>query len=303
MFSLQYMHRQFTSRRFDQLLKSVMHNGMQLPAELQNHLLNHPVCSVALSLRRTLELSYGPPDSQTRQMVEFLLQTQEDNGSFGFAPLPTACGLAALTQILQNAPQGSPPAQRPQALHQAQTRARTALDEMIQDQATHGLPQTSLQDTPLLTESDAMDWAFILQLLSDDITWEENPAIEKLHHWFHANTNQLPTQILKLWHRACWTPTPTGSFNTETTPGSFDTGIPTTGSFSTKTTPPAASRPEPLNSFMGAYAPLTRLRTQHLFMGEFPARHLRACIRPLAGEGRTVPTLGHHSRQIQAHAS
>ena len=207
MFSLQHMHRQFTSRRFDQLLKSVIHNGMQLPSELQNHLLNHPVCSVALGLRRTMELSYGPPNSQTKQMIEFLLQAQEDNGSFGFAPLPTACALAALTKILKNAPQGSPLAQRPQALHQAQTHARTALDEMVHDQTTHGLPQTSLHDTPLLTESDAMDWAFILQLLSDDTTWEGHSAIEKLHHWFHANTNQLPTQILRLWHRTCWTPT------------------------------------------------------------------------------------------------
>lgn len=210
MFSLQHMQRQFTAGRFDQLLKSVMHNGLELPGELAEHLLAHPVCSTALALKRAMEVTYGTPDTTTGKMVEFLLNAQEADGSFGFAPLPTACGLAALRSVMDQAPQGSLPVIRPQALAKAHDAASRAMQAMITEEAQHGLTQTSPRHTPLLTQSDAMDWAFVLMLLSDDLMLHTAPDTERLHRWFAANERQLPESITRIWHRACWTPSAAG---------------------------------------------------------------------------------------------
>jgi hypothetical protein len=208
MFSLQHMQRQFTAGRFDLLLKSVTHNGLQLPGELEEHLHLHPVCATALALRRALEVSYGRPDAQTGRMVAFLLEAQEADGSFGFAPLPTACGLVALGSILQDAPNGSLPAIRPQALAQAHAAASGALHAMITQQVADGLPRMRPDQAPLLMVSDAMDWAFVLLLLSEDTTWEHQQATEPLHRWFARHQQQLPIAITQLWRRTCWTSAP-----------------------------------------------------------------------------------------------
>jgi len=206
MFSLSQMQRQFTTGRFDLLLKSIMHNGLQLPNELAEHLLEHPVCSTALALKRAMEVTYGTPDATTGKMVAFLLETQEADGSFGFAPLPTACGLAALHCVIQQAPQGSLPAVRPQALAKAHDDAACAMLAMIDNEAQHGLTCSAPAQTPLLTESQAIDWAFVLLLLSDDPMLHAAPSTQKLHHWFAANLRQLPDHTARIWNRICWTP-------------------------------------------------------------------------------------------------
>lgn len=208
MFSLQHMQRQFTAGRFDLLLKSVMHNGLELPRELADHLLEHPVCSTALALRRAMEVSYSTPDTTTGRMVEFLLNAQEVDGSLGFAPLPTACGLAALHSVIQQAPQGSLPVIRPQALTQAHDAASGAMLAMITEESQHGLVLSSPSQTPLLTQSDAMDWAFVLLLLSDNPLLHFAPDTDRLHRWFAANERQLPQPIARIWHRTGWFPTP-----------------------------------------------------------------------------------------------
>lgn len=222
MFSLQHMQRQFATGRFDLLLKSVVHNGMDLPPELQDHLQSHPVCCTALAVKRALEISYGRPDAKTAKMVDFLLDAQEENGSFGFMPLPTACVYAAISQIIKVAPEGSLPILKPQALYRVQAKTQKALKQMIKDQATHGLAQSSPGNMPLLDQSESSDWAFILMLLSDDLTWQDHAPTEQLHQWFAVNQSQLPQETIKIWRRSCWQSTPApGNF-----PGSSHGGSP-----------------------------------------------------------------------------
>ncbi len=211
MFSLQHMQRQFTTGRFDLLLKSVLHNGMQLPQSLADHLQSHPVCATSLALKRSLEVTYGRPNATTGKMVDFLLQAQEADGSFGFTPLPTGCGLAALHSVLNMAPLGSLPASRPQTVNQAYESAKSAMLTMLNDEAKHGLTCCNPDQTPLLTQSDALDWAYVLLLLSDDPQLASHPAADQLHRWFYQHQRQLPQATVQIWQRTCWSPAPESS--------------------------------------------------------------------------------------------
>ncbi|MAX24450.1 MAG: hypothetical protein CMJ19_08090 [Phycisphaeraceae bacterium] len=181
---------------------------MQLPQTLADHLQSHPVCATSLALKRSLEVTYGRPDATTGKMVDFLLQAQEADGSFGFAPLPTACGLAALHSVLNMAPLGSLPAIRPQTLNRAYESAKSAILTMLNDEAKHGLVCCCPEQTPLLTQSDALDWAYVLLLLSDDPQLANHPAADQLHHWFYQHQRQLPQATMQIWQRTCWSPAP-----------------------------------------------------------------------------------------------
>jgi hypothetical protein len=179
---------------------------MELPQELTAHLQSHPVCATALALKRAVEVTYGRPDATTSKMVEFLLQAQEADGSFGFAPLPTACALAALHSIQHLAPMGSLPANRPQTIHQAYADAQSAMLTLLNDEAKHGMISCPPQQTQLLIQSEALDWAFVLLLLSDDPQMANQPAVEQWHHWFNQYQHQLPPSIVRIWQRTCWAP-------------------------------------------------------------------------------------------------
>lgn len=205
MINFQHMQRQFTAGRYDQLLKSILDNGLQLPNELAAHLQDHPVCVTALALKRALEVSYGCSDTLIGPMVDFLLQAQEADGSLGFAPLPTACAMIALRAVLDQAPQGSRPVTRPQAIARAHDAARKALEGMLAEEAVNGLATAAPGQLPLLAGSQALDWAFVLQLIWDDTTWHNHQPACQLHRWFARYQQQLPADVARLWRRAGYT--------------------------------------------------------------------------------------------------
>lgn len=110
MLSISRIERQFEAREHQRLLRSVLNNGLPLPLPLSRRLEQSAAASVAIALRRVIELTHGPtPLSQA--MLASLLNGQRPDGAFGPMPddgppdpLATAAAAAALAMALRDLP-------------------------------------------------------------------------------------------------------------------------------------------------------------------------------------------------------
>jgi hypothetical protein len=189
MLSVHLIERRFSARRFDALLEAVVANGLMLPVPLRIRLSEHEVCAVALALRRATELAYGP-SSTGAAMARFILERQQDDGSWHGDPLATAVALAALAAVRR---QAFVPAEV-RKLNLAIERAAAALTAM---QEADGL-FFAADDR---TEQDrALTGAYILSLLAADADFRRTVRLADLLDYFEANADRLEPDTFALYH-------------------------------------------------------------------------------------------------------
>ena len=186
MLSTDLIGRLFGGQRYDRLLAVVVANGLELPLPLRVRLSQAPAGAVALGLRRAVELSYSRTPL-SRQMAQFLLDTQDDNGAFEADTVITGAAAAALGRLLAEHPAAQP------AVRQARERALAALAEMQHDD---GLFQSPNDRT---LEDRALAAAFVLFLLAGDDGFRQAVRIADLWNWFEQRHERLDRATERLW--------------------------------------------------------------------------------------------------------
>jgi len=189
MLSVYQIERHFRSRHIDTLLRGVSPLGMELPLPLMVRLSAEPVAVIALALRRVLELTYGPTPL-SRELIAYLLEHQNNDGSFGDGttgnvngpgdPLATAAVVAALTALARehaNTP-------HPEA---ALARER-AIAALANSQADSGLFSSAADRT---TEDTTLNSAFILSLLAGDEEFRQSVRFADLLTWFEEHVDEV----------------------------------------------------------------------------------------------------------------
>ncbi len=201
MLSLHRIDRDLHAGRYEALLGAVLAPGPKISLPLKARLAAHPAAVLALALRRLVELTYGPT-TLSRALLERLLALQEADGSFNHDPLPTACAVAALTQVL--AEHGAQEAERgPRALDGAtvvQARDR-ALEALVGMQAPAGEVGFVYSDDRTV-EDRARVAAFILWLLGDGRGVQGALRLTDSFAWLADHADQLDEPTWELWELA-----------------------------------------------------------------------------------------------------
>jgi hypothetical protein len=199
MLSVYQIQRYFHARHFDPLLRGVVPIGLELPLPLQIRLSGQPGAVLALSLRRVLELTYGPT-ALSRELTAALLNLQNADGSFGDAdgrdqpagdPLATAAAVAALTAL------GREHASTPNP--EAAVARERAIVALAHHQADEGLFHCPADRTD---EDRALTSAFILTLLGGDDDFRHAVRYADLLNWFDDHAQHLDGSACLLWRLA-----------------------------------------------------------------------------------------------------
>ena len=190
MLSVHLIERHFRTRRFEPLLEALASNGLLLPLPLRVRLSQHPSCIVALALRRLTDLAYSPTPV-SHDMTRFLLDEQDQDGSWHGDPLATAIVLVALTQAGGDAFAGPDV-----AVAMAAERAQAALAAM-QDSA--GLFFAADDRTE---QDQALTAAYILALLNRDADFRAAVRYADLMNYFESRADRLEPDTHTLFHLA-----------------------------------------------------------------------------------------------------
>jgi hypothetical protein len=181
----------FDAKAYGRLLNAVAGNGLELPRALGARLARVPAGAVALGLRRVVELTYHPTDLSGR-MAQFLIATQDRDGSFERDPVVTAMAAAAWGRMLAEQPAGATP-----QIVAAKEHALGALALMQQDD---GLFDTSADWT---CADRALTGAFVFYTLADDEAFGKAVNIAALWRWFEQRHRTLERDTERLWRMGC----------------------------------------------------------------------------------------------------
>lgn len=199
MLSVNLIERLFNSGRHEQLLAAVAGNGLVLPLALRIRLTQSSVAAVALGLRRTVELTYGPT-SLSRAMTRRLLEWQEPDGSFGRDPAVTATAVVALRRVLSDQPQVDSDGQIVAATEQAL--AALASMQSAEGDAPAVLPGGFAASEDRCDRDAALTTAFVLYLLADDSAFRQAVRFADLLDWFEQHPHELDADTDRLWQMA-----------------------------------------------------------------------------------------------------
>ncbi|MCC6581369.1 MAG: hypothetical protein IT440_13110 [Phycisphaeraceae bacterium] len=192
MFSVNLLQKQFEAGRFEQILDSIVANGMALPLPLRIRLSQTPVSAVAMGLRRLAELTYGPT-RLGKTLARYLLRAQHEDGSFDHDPLATAAAGAALSQLAQQ--RGG---DEPEIIH-ARDRALAALALM---QETDPDRPGFACDRDRTRGDRALTGSLILFLLGHDQRFRQAVRYGDLVGWYEDHEDRLDPDTRRLWHMA-----------------------------------------------------------------------------------------------------
>ena len=182
MLSLRLIARLYQAGEHARLLRAVVENGLELPGELCQRLACEPAAVVGLTLRRVVELTYGPT-VLTETMTRDLLARQQADGSFGSAVATAAAG-AALGRL------GQGPG--------VATAHRQAVAALAAMQEADGLwPGDGAE-----RELRPMAAAAVLLLLAEAPAFHEAVDQPALRRWFAEHWHELDEATRRLYRRA-----------------------------------------------------------------------------------------------------
>jgi hypothetical protein len=95
MLTARNIHKLVQNPKPQALLEALTANGTHLPLVLRVRLMESPASTIALALKRVVELSYMP-NPHHMALLRQLLDAQAHDGSFGHDPIATALAVAAL---------------------------------------------------------------------------------------------------------------------------------------------------------------------------------------------------------------
>lgn len=185
MLNVNLIERLFHQGRHERLLEGVLANGQPASLPLKVRLADQPAACVSLGLRRLFELTYSPT-SGSLDMLDWLLDQQRDDGSFGRDPLTTACAAAAFVEA---AHVGLDEARVADALDRA-------LEALAGMQAGDGL---FISDADRSVEDRARVTAFISHLLTQHERFRMTVRFADLMNWFDDHAGQLDDAARDLW--------------------------------------------------------------------------------------------------------
>ncbi|MFW6060266.1 MAG: hypothetical protein ACODAQ_08790 [Phycisphaeraceae bacterium] len=195
MLTVDQIQRQFEAGEYEKLLRAVADNGMELPLPLRIRLSQGAVPTIALALRRLVELTYGPTPL-SHDMTDALLARQAPDGAFvaggdGPDPLATATAVAALNQLIAD---HSAAATAP--IIQARDRALAALAQMQDGDGLFHCPDDRDEAQRGLVA------AFILSLLAGDEKCRATIRLADLLNWFDQRLHRLDRDTAQLYRLA-----------------------------------------------------------------------------------------------------
>lgn len=195
MLNLHRIEKQFNAGEHERLLRGVLDNGLRLPLPLRVRLSQGRATAIALSLRRVVELTYGPT-SLSRGMIAALLAEQTDSGAFLADdrpdPLATAAAVAALALVRRDHAAAAVP-----EIDSAYDRALAALSNL---QDSDGLFRAADDRSDV---DRARTAAFILWLLAAEPAFCQSVRLADLRNCFEIRLSRLEPATAELYHLAC----------------------------------------------------------------------------------------------------
>lgn len=192
MLSVNHIQKHFETGRLEALMDAVADNGLELPLPLRIRLTQVPATSVAMGLRRLVELTYGPT-TLSRSMTRYLLEAQEADGSFAHDPLATAAAVSALTKLqFEHRNAGEPEVALARERGLAALAAMQAEDGLFN--GAHGADRTE--------QDRALGAAFVLFLLAGDDEFRRTVRFADALTWFESRADSLDEDTNRLWRVA-----------------------------------------------------------------------------------------------------
>ena len=197
MISVSLIERSLDSKDHDRLVRELSDNGLNLPLSLRMTLADSESAVSGLSLRRLVDLTYGPT-LLSKRLDEMLFAAQDDEGRFLGSdqsesdPLVLAAALSGLAHQ--------------QAEHLASQNDQRLCSALEKGFAALALQQdcdglfTSPRDRTL--NDRALTTAFVVRLLGANANFRSAIRIFDLRDWFETNDHRLDRQSRDFWELA-----------------------------------------------------------------------------------------------------
>ena len=197
MISVSLIERSLDSKDHDRLIRELSDNGLNLPLSLRMVLADSESAVSGLSLRRLVDLTYGPT-ALSKRLDETLFASQDEEGRFVESdssqsdPLVLAAALSGLAhQHLEHLS-----SQNDDRLSSALERGFAAL---ARHQDCDGLFSSNRDRT---LGDRALTTAFVVRLLGVHPRFRSAVRIFDLRDWFETNEHRLDRQAREFWELA-----------------------------------------------------------------------------------------------------